>query len=276
MRACVWFSFSNERVCFFSPESSHRDPAQSCSSPLPARRYHSLNHPLPLHFSRSLSLTLLRSLDLSFSHALPLARSHSFTRTLFLSLAFDLSCSFALVLALSLSLTLPLYYFSTLSLSVILSLSHFLLHPLSSLSHALPLHSFFLFLFCSFFIPYSLTLFPLSPHLSHTHFLIFTPLPFSLSLSHIFPFPSLSMHLSSRTHRFILSLTCHFPLSLCFSLSRLSFQSYSSFSPCFPHHFFHSPVLTPSPNSFNSNRSQALAFFIHDISSLTDAVHLGK
>ncbi len=70
-------------VYFLSSVSSHRDPAQSSSSPLPARRYHHHHHHhyITLHHPLSLSLSLL-SLYLA---GYVLFLSHSSLFSLFLS-----------------------------------------------------------------------------------------------------------------------------------------------------------------------------------------------
>lgn len=63
-------------VCIFFPLFSHRDPAQSCSSPLPACRYHSIHRSLChctfLHppYLQQLLPTLLLHLHCGFIHVL--------------------------------------------------------------------------------------------------------------------------------------------------------------------------------------------------------------
>lgn len=63
-------------VCIFFPLFSHRDPAQSCSSPLPACRYHSIHRSLChctfLHppCLQQLLPTLLLHLHCGFIHVL--------------------------------------------------------------------------------------------------------------------------------------------------------------------------------------------------------------
>lgn len=81
VRVHMWLSQQNSavtcvRVCIFFPLFSHRDPAQSCSSPLPACRYHSIHRSLchctflhPPYLQRLLP-TLLLHLHSGFIHLL--------------------------------------------------------------------------------------------------------------------------------------------------------------------------------------------------------------
>lgn len=81
VRVHMWLSQQNSavtcvRVCIFFPLFSHRDPAQSCSSPLPACRYHSIHRSLChctfLHppCLQQLLPTLLLHLHCGFIHVL--------------------------------------------------------------------------------------------------------------------------------------------------------------------------------------------------------------